>query len=864
MKISFLFPAALWLLLVIPLLWALAWATPRRRATPGLRVSLALRSALLAALVLALAGTRLARSTSALTTVFVVDRSASIAPAARARADVFVRGAQAAMRPGDRLALVAFGSDALVERAPADPADAGLPAASPVISGTNIQQAIELGLALLPAEANQRLVLLSDGGENAGDAALAGQLAAARGVPLSYVDLSAPQDAPEALLAEVNAPAQLRAGQSFQLTIVVQSTVAQTARVRMFADGAWLGEQELTLAPGENRLSVPVDAPSPGFHRYSARLFPTQDTQIENNRAAALVHVAGTARVLLVEGQPGAGQNLRAALAAAQLPADIVVPTALPQGLGALSAYEALVLINVPAAALPGQAMADLEAYVRELGRGLVMIGGDRSFGAGGYRGTPVEAALPVSMDAPNAQTRPRLAIVYLLDKSSSMDACHCRGDDRGTDGFFDKQGRPKLDLGKDAVLASIKMLNLRDSASVIAFDGSAHLLVPLQPNPGADTVQAAIGPVRPKGATNVAAGLEAAEAALQQSDAQIKHVVIMTDGWSRGGDPLEIAQRMRDQGMTLSVVAEGRGSAPFLEQLSQVGGGRFFAVEHMEDVPQIFLQETTRATSTYMIERPITPEYGAATPILAGLTQGLPQLYGYNGTTAKRTASVALTDADGTPILAQWQHGLGRAVAWTSDAKGQWARDWVRWPEFPRFAAQLVGWVLPASPADELQVELHSAGGQTTIAAQLPAALAQRGLNLRATVLGSDGARREVALAAQAAGVYQANIATPPQGSYQVQVRGVQGEQVLAQGAAGLVVPYSAEYRLDQGNPALLAELARLTGGAQIAQPAQAFERAAQGAGSARDLSLALLLLALALLPLDIVVRRLAVLFKG
>ncbi|KPV54427.1 hypothetical protein SE17_03795, partial [Kouleothrix aurantiaca] len=118
MSISFLFPEALWLLLLLVPLWAMARAVRRQRTAHGLWVSLAMRSALIVALVLALAGTRIDQKATNLTTVFLVDRSASILPAMRARADTFVRDALAALPLGDRAAVVAFGADAVVERAP--------------------------------------------------------------------------------------------------------------------------------------------------------------------------------------------------------------------------------------------------------------------------------------------------------------------------------------------------------------------------------------------------------------------------------------------------------------------------------------------------------------------------------------------------------------------------------------------------------------------------------------------------------------------------------------------------------------------------------------------------------------------------
>jgi len=101
MRLSFILPTALWLLLVLIPLWALAFVISRRRAPAGLWVSLLIRTALITALVLALAGARLVRTTSDMTTVFLLDRSESIAPEARGRAEAFVRAALDAQQPGD-------------------------------------------------------------------------------------------------------------------------------------------------------------------------------------------------------------------------------------------------------------------------------------------------------------------------------------------------------------------------------------------------------------------------------------------------------------------------------------------------------------------------------------------------------------------------------------------------------------------------------------------------------------------------------------------------------------------------------------------------------------------------------------------
>jgi uncharacterized membrane protein len=759
---------------------------------------------------------------------------------------------------------VTFGANAAVQQAPGSGQELGNLAPLTAPTGTNIEGAVELGLAMLPAETNKRLVLLSDGGENAGDARAAARLAAARGVPLSYVDLSPPPGSAEALIAELHAPSNVRAGQQFELVATVESSAAQTARLRVLGDGQVVAERDVQLQPGLNRFPVKVDARGAGFQRYRAEIVPQQDVRAENNAAEAQVQVAEPPKVLLVIGGDGEGLAIKGALTAAKVDWEWIRPGELPTDLNQLGAYEAVALVNTPATALPRGAPEALRSYVRDLGKGLVMTGGDQAFGLGGYRDTPIEEALPVTMDAPSRETRPRLAIVYVLDKSSSMDACHCRGPSREKDGFFDKNGRPKIDLGKDAVVASVRALSPRDQVGVVAFDSSAHWAVPLQPGPAPQAVQNAIAPIPPKGATNVAAGLTAAEEALAKVDAQIKHVIVMTDGWSQEGDPMGVAQRMRNAGITLSVVAEGVGTAPFLQELAATGGGRFFAAQKIEDVPQIFLRETVQASSNYLIERPFTPQYAAPSPILSGLDNGLPRLYGYNGTTPKQSATVALVDADGSPILAQWQYGLGRAVAWTSDVKPQWAKDWTAWAEYPRFAAQMLSWVLPTVSSSGLNVDFASAGAQTQITVSVPqTGQPNDALDMRATVVGADGSRQEVALAAQAPGVYGGSFPSPPQGTYVVQVTGAQGGRVAVQETASLVVPYAPEYGLGQSDSALLVTLGKITGGGALAAPAEAFARLAQGAGAAQEIALPLLLLALILLPLDILVRRLAALWR-
>jgi Mg-chelatase subunit ChlD len=793
--------------------------------------------------------------------VFLIDSSDSIAPSARGQAEAFVQDALKTMRPDDQAAVVVFGENALVERAPSAQASLGQLRSAPVVARTNIQDALRLGLALLPADSQQRLVLLSDGGENAGHAQEAADLAAARGIPISYIDTSAPGGAgPEALVAALDGPSNVRAGQRIELVATVESNLAQAARLRLYADKIVLEDRDVQLQAGANTFRLALTADGQGFQRYHVQIEPQLDFRKQNNEAAALVHIAGPPNVLLVEGQPGEGQNLKDALAAAQISAKLVQPSNLPADLASLSDYDTVVLLNVPASALPAKSAAILPAYVRELGRGLVMVGGDHSFGIGGYGATPIEQALPVYMDVRDRQERPDLALVFVIDKSGSMDACHCSGPNRQTARSFE-DGPRKVDIAKDAVVQATAVLREHDTIGLVAFDGRAHWVLPAElRGANSDHIRDAVAPIEPEGGSNVRAGLVAAQEALEHTEARIKHVILLTDGWSGGGDNIDVAQRMRAEGITLSVVGAGGGSDQNLKTVADAGGGRYYPVQNMEDVPQIFVQETSTAVGNYLVEEQFTPSYSSSSPIMDQLEQGLPPLYGYNGTTLKQSGTAVLAGADNAPVLAQWQYGLGRAVAWTSDLKGKWAKQWINWPAFPRFAAQLIGWTLPTAANDSIATSVRSEGAQTIIDVKIKDLDGQPGdgLQMRANIVGANGLTVATALAQVAQGEYRGSVPSPIQGTYIVQVAGSQDGHIVMQSAAGMVVPYSAEYRQGQRNPDLLAALARQTGGTKLAQPADAFAHNLAAVLSAKEIALPLLLLALLLLPIDIGVRRL------
>ena len=852
-RLSFIYPEMLWLLMVVGLIWAVALLPPRRLTPARFWTSVALRSVIAIALVLAVAGAQLVLPVERLTTVFLLDGSDSMPPSTRAQAETFIQEALQQMPPGDRAAIVVFGGNALVERAPNEERRLGRISSVPVTTRTNIAEAIQLGLALFPADAEKRLVLLSDGGENEGRAIEAARLAAARGVPIDIVELALNSGDAEALIARLEAPARVRDNQRATVIATVESTVAQGASVRLIGDGGVITERRVELQPGSNEVPFQVEVSGAGFQRFRVQIEPDQDGRPQNNESSALIQVQGPPRVLLVAATRADAQPLATGLQATNIIAEIIVPEMMPTDLAGLSAYESVVLVNTPARALPVGAMAALPVYVRDLGRGLVMIGGEESFGVGGYGRTPIEAALPVYMDVRNREERPDLALVFVIDKSGSMDACHCASPERGAMPL-QAAGTRKVDIAKEAVAQAAALLGPQDTLGIVSFDSRAVQTMPPTTGATVEEVIDALAGLEPRGSTNVRAGLLEAEALLQGVDARLKHVILLTDGWGSGGDQVDIAERMRAQGMTLTVVAAGSGSADYLERLAIAGGGRYYPAQDMAEVPQIFVQETITTVGNYIIERPFVPVAIGESPILAGLG-GLPPLFGFNGSTLKESARAVLETDDDQPLLAIWQYGLGRSAAWLSDARGKWAAEWIRWEGFPRFAGQLVGAVLPTRGGQEISAEMEVAGAETLI--RLTTGPGQENLEVTATLI-TDGSRRKVTLPQVGPQTYQGRFESPAPGTYLVQISGTAAGRPVLQETAGLVVPYSSEYRGAQANPALLAELAALTGGATLTEAAAAFHRVDSGVTRAREIAMPLLALALLLLVFDIAARRL------
>lgn len=826
-------------LLLLPLLAVVA-RLGRRRTGRRWRVATALRVATVGALIAAIAGPVARAPASGTNVVFAVDRSASIAPAGRRAEAAFLREALARMHPGDRAGIIAFAGQPLLRA----PLSAGLsfadPGPAPDPDATDLGAALDLALRVLPPDGARRIVVLSDGAENRGDAAAAARAAAQAGVPVDAVPVLPPASA-EVLVDDVVAPQDVHAGEAYEVRAVLRATAPAQATVTLRRDGAPVARREVALDPGETALRFSEVARAPGVVRYRVDVEAVPDTLPGNNHGEALVVVRGRPRVLFVSEGPSRlpgwlrGQGLRV---------DARPPDALPALAADLAAYGSVVLDDVPAADLSRAQQEALRAYVGAMGGGLVAVGGAHSFGIGGYAGTPLEDVLPVRMDVRQTAALPTVAIVLVIDTSGSMEAF-------GTE-------LAKEELAKEIASSVIDLLGERDRIGIITFDQEYRWLVPPTEARNRTRVLAQVARLRAGGGTVMYPPLAAAGAFLRASRAKVRHAIVLSDGLTDPGDFRGLVTAMARDRITVSTVAIGRDAdVEFMRRLARWGGGRSYVARDLYAIPEIFTTEALVAVRSYIVEGPVRPVRAGPAPTLAGVSPP-PALAGYVATVAKPAADVGLASPQRDPILATWRYGLGRTVAFTSDDGARWTGAWAGWRDTSRFWSQAVRWTLRDEGSNlylAAALDGPAALARVVLDARHPDGTPWDGLGVSAWVEEPGGGHRRIALEETAPGRYEGAWPAERPGTYAAAVAARTARGTVGTRTAGVVVPYSPELRAVGGRPGLLSRLAETTGGAVLHAPGDAF-RQAPGSGT-RDAWPPLAGLALAALLSEVVVRR-------
>ncbi len=838
-------PVALVLLFAIPLVIYLGWPRNRFRRNRDI-ASLILRVIIIGLVVFALAGTQIIRSANRLAVVFLLDVSDSMGTENQEAAEAYIQQALDEMRPDDLAAVVVFGTDAQVARSMSSAHELGPLRADPSKGNSNLAAAIRLGLALFPDDVARRIVILSDGQETLGSAEDTAQLASAVGAEISYVPFERTAR-PDVIVEDIAMPTVIDEDQQFYLNVSIYSDLDTEAMVRIQAEGLLLSEIPVELKAGDNQFSWPFNSGPSGFRDWMVSVEPSTDGFAQNNQLGAFSRVEGASKILVV-GDPSETEALIEALLLEEVEIETRTPQTIPSSLTELAAYDSVVLANVPATELSRRRMEVLESYVADLGGGLVVIGGPQAYGPGGYYQTPLEDALPVEMQIRDQERIPQLTIAYVIDRSGSM-------------GAIGQSGFANIDLAKEAIIRSIDFLQPTDRAGVASFDTQAYWVANIQDVENKIELQRLVASMRPSGGTSIMAGMELVRAAIIQEESQLKHIILLTDGGAPPQGLVDLSRELNtNHNVTTSVISIGEFEASFLQRMAEEGQGNYHNVPDGESIPTIFTMETVLATRTYIQEEPFTPDLTAVHPIMQRIN-ALPALQGYVSTTPRAAAQVILRGPEPyrDPVLAAWQYGLGRSVAFTSDATGRWGQDWIQWADFPTFWSQAVRWTMTEGASSNLETRVLMKGenARVIVDARTNDGDFLDGLDLEATVISPTAEVKRVQLQQVAPGQYEAVFAPNAEGAYMLNVStGTDFSQLT-----GWVMSYSPEYEAYDVDDRLLQTVADLTAGQNLSnEPGLVFEHNLTARNASVPLWPWLLLAAIILLPFDVGVRRLLV----
>jgi Mg-chelatase subunit ChlD len=784
-------------------------------------VALALRGAVIAMMILALAQLQWGQTSEKITVVYLLDQSMSIPEEQRRMMVDYVNESVALHRNAkreDRAGVIAFAKEAVVEHPPIDD---NIRLSHKIESQldtthTNLASAMKLAAATLPADSASRVVIVTDGNQNLGDAMEEARLLTEKGigidvVPIRYVARS------EVAVEKVTVPPEVHAGQPFDLRVVLDNSTKRSGhpvkgKLQIFRKTRdredEIASRPVELAAGKRVFNVREQIDAADSYSYSARFTPddeTGDHLRQNNEAAGFTQVRGKGQVLLIEDSESQGEFdvLVDRLRRENLHVTVINSEELFTSLGQLQPYDTVILANVPREAFSNKQIEMLVANTQQMGAGLIVLGGPNSFGAGGWADTKLEEALPVDCKVKNPKIRPIGALGLVIDRSGSMTG-------------------EKIEMAIRAARASVDMLDDRDYVTVTAFDSFGYLIVPLVKKGESQTIHQRINRLNADGGTNMEPAIRMAYQQLgKATDVGVKHMVVLTDGQTEGNNYPQLIQGIRKSGITVSTVGVGNDAdLKLLSSLANIGGGRFYHAKSARVLPRIFQAEARVISRPLIYEKKsgLQPQIAFPHEMLKGIDSPPPPVTGYVLTSRKENPLVEVamlsplpTEEENRTLLASWTYGLGKVVAFTSDAGRRWAGSWETWPNYDKFFSQMVRWSMrPSGDQGKYSIATESRNGRVHVIVN---ALDkddefQNFLSPTGNVVGPDMKPRDLRLRQTAPGRYVGDFEAQDAGNYFMMLSMAADRAPIL---TGVNVPYSSEFLDRDSNDGLLAALAEL-----------------------------------------------------
>ncbi len=840
-------PWWLLLLLLIPVIWAFSYRSLAGLGRFRRPFAIGLRSLVLLLLVLCLAEAQLLKTSEKLTVMYLLDQSESVPlPRREAMMSYVIREVAKHRNPDreDAAGVIIFGREAKIESAPLSD---DIPSVGKIeglvdlrVDATNLEAALKLAQATFPEDTAKRVVIVTDGNENIGNAREVARLLTDKSIAIDVVPILLDARA-EVAVEKVAMPVEVRKDQPLETRVVVNNYAGQTAEDggmvrgrlkltrRLGASDETLSEQEVDLSPGKNVFRFRHEIAESGVYTYQADFTPTDaddDLLTQNNRATAFTQVRGQGRVLLIEDWANRGRFDYLASRLRQNGIDVTIQGSdqLFTSLAELQGFDSVILADVPrssgedAGNVTNFSDEQIEMLVRntETGCGLIMVGGESSFGAGGWSNTELEKAMPVDFQIKNAKIQAVGALVLMMHASEMAEGNYWQ---------------------KVTAREAIKALGPMDYAGLIHWGpagtdqwlwGAPQGLVRVSNR--RQTMLARLDRMQPGDMPQFDPAMRMTLAAFNRVNASIKHAIIISDG-----DPSQPRQSTLNGFVagkikisTVAVGAHGAAGHKTLQSIATQTGGKYYVVTNPKALPRIYQREARRVARPLIYEPDggVTPQIVYPHEMLNGIEGAMPPIKGFVLTTVKENPLVEVSIRSPKPadnvnntILASWTYGVGRAVAFTSDAGVKWTDTWTGWENYDKFWSQMVRWSMrPSGDQGKFTVSTDYKDGKVQV---VVTALDKNDeflnfLDLSATIIGPDLKTFELDINQTAPGRYVGEFDAPADGNYFVNITAPGDPNAEdprpSMLMAGVNVPYSQEYRDRESNLALVTALARMT----------------------------------------------------
>ena len=562
-------------------------------------------------------------------------------------------------------------------------------------------------------------------------------------------------------------PLVINAGEKAKISLSLANSFDKeiSAQVKIFLEDKEISNERINIEGNREKLfTVETSALETGLKRVRALIVPDS---LEELSAHRWISVKERSRVLLISGSRKDESIISKLLKLSGISVDSRVldgNNILPEQ---IDNYSAIILNNARKTQVGNTFLLKLKTYV-EKGGGLLMIGGSRSFGLGGYKKTILEDISPVKFVPPTtAAKRLNAAVVLLIDKSRSM------------------LRQNKMLSAKRAALVAINALKDDDYVSVIGFDRTPFTVIKLRPVKEVRAIaQRRLDNLIANGGTELLPALFQAKATLKRSTTSRKHIILLSDGKFSHSSPRYVSEvrQMKSNGITLSSIALGaEADIPLMKTLAKSGDGVFYKTLDPRKLPEIFLKDikvstgerTIKEQEDFLVE--IGPEGLVSTNI-----REYPKLRGFVETLPKRGSNLELLtfkDDKPYPILSSWTYKLGKVIAFTSDANSRWSSRWTKWDNFSVFWKQLLDFVQSGQKNEQRDIDFvlrHKIVGERLL---LDLAIFDEKLayapspNIVAKIVEPQGEIKQISFEEAAKGRYQLELDKARSGDYMIDI---------------------------------------------------------------------------------------------